>query len=97
MYRIKEIAKHKGISISELSELIPTTQPNLSNIINNKTNPSIEMLQRIADTLGVHISELFANDSVVGFIKSKGKVHEINSIADIESLLDELKEKNTAT
>lgn len=59
MYRIKEIAKEKGVTISRVAEIVETTQPNLSAIINEKTKPSIDMLQRIAEALGVHISELF--------------------------------------
>lgn len=59
MYRIKEIAKEKGLTISRVAEIVETTQPNLSSIINEKTKPSIDMLQRIADALSVHISELF--------------------------------------
>lgn len=59
MFRIKEVIKEKGMTISQVAELIETTQPHLSNLINNKATPSLEMLQRIADALGVHISELF--------------------------------------
>lgn len=63
MYRIKEIAKEKNITISRLAEIAETTQPNLSAIINEKTKPSIDMLQRIASALNVHISELFEKDT----------------------------------
>ena len=63
MYRIKEIAKEKNITISRLAEIAETTQPNLSAIINEKTKPSIDMLQRIAVALNVHISELFEKDT----------------------------------
>lgn len=59
MYRIKEVAKEKGLTVSKLAEIVETTQPNLSAIINEKAKPSIDMLQRIADVLGVHISDLF--------------------------------------
>lgn len=59
MFRIKELIKEKGHTQLEFAELMDTTQPNLSGIINNKVTPSIEMLQRIADALEVHISDLF--------------------------------------
>ena len=61
MFRIKELMKEKEYTQQELSNLVETTQPNLSDIINNKVSPSLEMLHRIADALGVHISELFEN------------------------------------
>lgn len=57
--RIKDIAKEKSITIKSLAELVGITQPNMSNIVNNKTTPSIPTLQLIADSLGVHITELF--------------------------------------
>lgn len=59
MYRIKEVAKEKGLTISRLAEIVETTQPNLSAIINEKAKPSIDMLQRISEALGVHITALF--------------------------------------
>lgn len=59
MFLIKELAKERNITLLQLAELVETTQPNISNIANNKSTPSIEMLQRIADALNVHISELF--------------------------------------
>ena len=58
--RIKEIAKTKGVTITELAGIVGITQPNLSNVVNGKTSPSLDLLQRIADALGVEVSELFA-------------------------------------
>lgn len=60
LLRIKEIAKTKGITITELAGNVGITQPNMSNVVNGKTSPSLDLLQRIADALGVEISELFA-------------------------------------
>ena len=45
--RIKEIAKKKKITIKSLSEKVGITQPNMSNIVNEKTTPSIPTLQNI--------------------------------------------------
>lgn len=63
MFRIKEIAKENGMTLLQLAEVVETTQPNISNIANNKGTPSIEMLQRIAQALDVHISDLFERPS----------------------------------
>ncbi len=57
--RIKEILKEKGIQVSELATLIELSPQNLSKLINEKTKPSIDTFERIADALNVHITELF--------------------------------------
>jgi transcriptional regulator with XRE-family HTH domain len=57
--KIKDIAKEKGVTIKSLADSVGITQPNMSNIVNEKTTPSIPTLQNIADTLGVHITDLF--------------------------------------
>lgn len=58
--RIKEISKAQGVSITKLAELVGITQPNMSNIANGKTSPSLDLLERIAFALGVSVPELFA-------------------------------------
>ncbi len=61
MFRIKEIISEKGLTITGIAEKMGIAQPSLSNIINEKVTPSLDMLQRIADALEVDISELFIN------------------------------------
>lgn len=79
MYRIKELIKEKGFTISQVAEIVETTQPHLSNLINNKATPSVEMLQRIAEALNVHISELFEQpDSNVFRCPNCGAVLEVD-------------------
>lgn len=58
--RIKEISKMQGVSITKLAELVGITQPNMSNIANGKTSPSLDLLERIAAALCVSVPELFA-------------------------------------
>ena len=57
--RIKELCKEKGVTISRLAALVGITQPNMSNIANQKTAPSLELVGKIAAALGVRVSELF--------------------------------------
>ncbi|WP_366902372.1 helix-turn-helix transcriptional regulator [uncultured Alistipes sp.] len=59
LLRIKEISKEKGVSITKLAELVGITQPNMSNVANGKTLPSLDLLGRIAAALDVSPSELF--------------------------------------
>lgn len=63
LLRIKEVSKGKGVSITKLAELVGITQPNMSNIANGKTSPSLDLLERIAGALDVEVSELFAPKS----------------------------------
>lgn len=58
--RIKEVAKEKKVSISTLASMIGITQPNLSNIVNDKSKPSLDTLEKIANALDVPITELFS-------------------------------------
>ena len=58
--RVKEVSKAQGVSITKLAEQVGITQPNMSNIANGKTSPSLDLLERIAGALGVSVPELFA-------------------------------------
>lgn len=60
--RIKEILKDQGITNISLADQVGITRPNMSNIVNGKTKPSLDTLERIASALNVHISELFEKD-----------------------------------
>lgn len=92
-YRIKELCREKGINMETLAKGIGTSQASISRIITGNGNPTMDSLERIADFLEVRVADLFLNDGVVGFVKANGVTHEINSIADIEKLLFDLKNK----
>lgn len=55
--RIKEVIKKKGLTVKEVAERMGINRVGLSNHITG--NPSVEILQRIADAIGVDIVELF--------------------------------------
>lgn len=93
MFRIKEIIKEKNLKVSDIADNMGIAQPSLSNLINGKTKPSLDMLERIAEALQVSVKDLFANDGITGFIKVKEDIREINSISDIEKLLTDIKGK----
>lgn len=59
--RIKEIIKEKGLTIQLLAGKMDITRVGLSQHING--NPSVEVLERIADALNVEIWELFKHES----------------------------------
>jgi transcriptional regulator with XRE-family HTH domain len=63
--RIKEVLKEKGMTAKELAVKIGVTPPSISVAING--NMTIEMLNRIADALGVPVTDLFeqpASDTI---------------------------------
>jgi transcriptional regulator with XRE-family HTH domain len=92
-HRIKEVLKEKGMTASTLAGLVDITQPNLSNILNDKNNPSIETLEKIAFHLGVSIGELFQQEAeLYGLVTYKGKTYKIDSVQVIEALLSDCKE-----
>lgn len=57
--RIKELLKEKGIAVKDLALMIDLAAPNVSNLINGKSKPSIDVFERISNALNVPISELF--------------------------------------
>lgn len=56
--RIKEILVIKGISQKELAEKTGKTQNTIASICNNKSQPYLKDLKRIAKILDVDIREL---------------------------------------
>lgn len=60
--RLKQVAKEKGMSMSDLSYETQISEATLSRIINNKQSPSLDMIGRIAEGLGCSISELLVSD-----------------------------------
>lgn len=59
--RIKEVIKLQGYTIKSLADRMNINRVNLSNMING--NPTVETLGKIADALGVHVTELFAKEN----------------------------------
>ena len=57
--RIKEILKDQGVTNISLADQVGMTRPNMSNIVNGKTKPSLDTLERIAVALGVPFTDLF--------------------------------------
>ena len=55
--RIKEVIKEKGLTVNKLAEKMNINRVGLSRHING--NPSVEVLEKIASALDVHVVELF--------------------------------------
>ena len=61
--RIKEVIKDKGLSVQEVADRMGITRVGLSQHING--NPSVEVVGRIAEALGVEMWELFKSKSEI--------------------------------
>lgn len=83
---VKKVIKEKGLSVQEVADRMNISRVGLSQHING--NPSVEVLERIAEALNVSIKELFTDDGISGFIKIHGQVHEINSIKDLKHIIE---------
>lgn len=59
--RIKEIMVEKGVSSVSLADIIGVSKVTVSNLINNKTMPSVETLEKIATALNVPMWQLSAS------------------------------------
>jgi transcriptional regulator with XRE-family HTH domain len=87
--RIKEVIKEKGLTIAEVAEKMGSKQPTLSQQING--NPTIETLQKIADVIGVNVTEFFEPDSgLYGLVTFKGKIYKIDSSEKLQKLVEDV-------
>lgn len=91
-YRINEICREQGIYLKDLAEKMGRTPESLSRSLNNGT--TTKMLQEIANHLNVEVYQLFEGstktNSTVGYIDYKGEIHKINSVIELETLLEKI-------
>ncbi len=64
--RIKEIMQEKGISSVGLAEKIGVSKVTVSNLINDKTMPSLKTIEDVANALDVPMWQFFASPDEVG-------------------------------
>lgn len=74
--RIKELCKQKGITQKELAERIGLSPVGLAKAVAG--NSTVNTLEKIADGLGVNISDLFENNSLNATCPHCGKPLKIN-------------------
>lgn len=91
--RIIEHCKYQGITLQELADKIGVARSTLANTL-SKGNPTVETLSKIAEALGVEITELFASSpsgGIIGVIRIGETNYNINSVSDLSKLLDKIK------
>lgn len=86
---LESIIKKQGLSKNILAETMGITISGLYTLLKN---PTYKTLSKIADALGVGITDLFekSSDEVVGAIRIGDSTHVVNSKEDIKKLAENL-------
>ncbi|MED4971387.1 helix-turn-helix domain-containing protein [Parageobacillus toebii] len=63
MIKIKQLRQIKGMSQMELSAAASVSQSLISDIENGRVSPTLRVLHKLADALGVPINELLKEHS----------------------------------
>lgn len=61
--KVRKIRKEKGLSIMDLKEKTGLSKSTISDLENNKSSPTIDTLQKIADALGVDVRDFFEDNT----------------------------------
>lgn len=88
---VREILKVKGISIKELASMLSISPSAASQLLANPY-PSTQVLQRIADAIGVDIIDFFAQGKsyINGFLEFKNEVYSIKSRWELLQVIDKV-------
>ena len=90
--RIKQIAKEKGLKMSDIAHEMGINPVNFSTSINR--NPTLGTLYKIANALDVDIHELFLFkkpvQEVTGYLEVRGEIIKVGNRSDIIRTLEML-------
>jgi transcriptional regulator with XRE-family HTH domain len=71
MNRIKEVLEEKGIKQTWLAEKLGKSYPIINGYVQNKKQPSLEILYKISNLLDVEVADLLVSKELVGMKNSK--------------------------
>ena len=90
--RLKEILAQRHITLKDFAISSGLSQSNLSNYLNGNISPTLDTLNRIAENLGIDITELFKEkDSVELFVEHNGILYPITKDDIIEIITNKAK------
>lgn len=92
MLRIKEIMKEKNVTAQDLADKLDVTTSCISRYING--NPTVSTLYKLADALGVTVTELFESrtNRVEGYVVISGILYRLNTVEDLRKALETAKQ-----
>lgn len=91
---IKRLMTIKNITSKKLAEMVGVSPTHISYILNNKREPSMELLNKIATALGISIDEIFQTNSLnVPSSSEKNTLHDEKQ-QQISTVATHLEEKN---
>lgn len=82
------------ITSKELSEMVGVTPTHISYILNNKRDPSIELITKIAGALGVTIEEIFGEKISKAINTSSKNISHNEKQKQIDTVAAHLEDKN---
>lgn len=93
------IKEYLSMSSKEFAAQIGVTEVTASNLINNKTTPSIGTLYKIAKVLGVSVVQLLGegteeaktNSDFAAFVRFKGIHYTADTLEEFEKVVEEIK------
>lgn len=97
---LKELLRERGVMAKELADYLEITQVGMSNIINNKTIPSVGTLLKIAKFFNVKLSTLLGEEPLrivddskefAAFVRYKGIHYTADNLDEFFKQVDELK------
>jgi len=96
--KVKELREQRGLSIRQLAEEVGCSGSLISQLENNKVDPSISTLKRIARALGVNIVDFFMEqyhleEEVVTTQKDRVEIRLKRWDASIQSLVRSIRNK----
>lgn len=91
------IKEYLSMSSKEFAASIGVTEQTASNLINNKTTPSIMTLYKIAEVLGVPVTKILGEDGqkdcsdFAAFIRCDGVHYTADSFEEFEKVAEEIR------
>jgi transcriptional regulator with XRE-family HTH domain len=93
MFRIKDIIKDKGLTISELASQLNIDRITLSRQINcNPTMPTLTTLQKIANALEVEVCDLFerSDTKLTAFVEYKENIYKAGTLNRLKEIVAQI-------
>lgn len=97
---LKELLRERGVMAKELADYLEITQVGMSNIINNKTIPSVGTLLKIAKFFNVKLSTLLGEEPLrivdtskefAAFVRYKGIHYTADTLDEFFKQVEEIK------